>query len=211
MISGRDFLPGSDVGSKLIHYIAIQEDTETPAPESPLIAETPSPSPAPEYDPDIFAVISMRWQEYLSVRQTLDEANNAAFQTASLRAKASEYAKRLKGIATDALIQQHFLPTQLRNVANAPSDALDAMKLRFSGSDLPEFEAEIARFGHVDPPSVSPPKAVVISKPKIKKPKARPANQSSIKSFFAPKGFTVSSRAPPPPANHQASRQDDFD
>lgn len=58
----------------------------------------------------------MRWQEYLSVRQTLDEANNAAFQTASLRAKASEYAKRLKGIATDALIQQHFLPTQLRNV-----------------------------------------------------------------------------------------------
>ncbi|CAH0025246.1 unnamed protein product [Clonostachys rhizophaga] len=151
--------------------IVIQEDAETPVPESPFIAETPSPSPAPapEDDPDLVATINMRWQEYLSVRQTLDEANNAAFQTASLRAQASEYAKRLKEIATDALIQQHFLLAQLRNVADPRSDALDAMKLRFSGSDLPEFEAEIARFGHV------------------KKPKARPANQSSIKSFFAPK------------------------
>ncbi|CAG9982751.1 unnamed protein product [Clonostachys byssicola] len=191
--------------------IVIQEDAETPVPEtpvpeSPIIAETPSPSP--EDDP--VATINMRWQEYLSVRQTLDEANNAAFQTASLKAQASEYAKRLKEIATDGLIQQHFLATQLRNVANPARDALDAMKLRFSGSDLPEFEAEIARFGHVDPPSVSRPKAVAkavaTSKPKVKKLKPRPANQSSIKSFFATKATPSQVVPTPPPTTKRAGK-----
>ncbi|CAH0054167.1 unnamed protein product [Clonostachys solani] len=199
--------------------IVIEEDAETPvpetpAPESPFIEETPSPSPAPEDDPDLVATINMRWQEYLNVRQTLDEASNAAFQTASLRSQASDYAKSLKEIATDAVIHQHLLATQLRNVADPPSDALDAMKLRFSGSDLPEFEAEIVRFGQADPPSVSRPKAVATSKPKAvattkpkaRKPKARPANQSSIKSFFAPKAGPSQVVPTPPPTTKRPGK-----
>ncbi|VUC28143.1 unnamed protein product [Clonostachys rosea] len=161
--------------------IVIQKDAETPTPASPVVAETPSHSTVD--DIDLVAIIKIRWQEYLQARRLLDDAKNAAFQTASLKTQVTFFVEKLKATANEGVIHQNHLLSKIRNVANPPSDALDVLKLKFSGSGMLEYEAEIAQFNQPAPL----PKAVATSTPsapKVKKPLAKKDKKSKPRLEF---------------------------